>query len=498
MGLQTIQYLFFLAVSAGVYLHLPRRIQPVFLLAASWVFYALASGGYLAVTLGVGAFSYLCGLGIAWKEGAHKQAFVRLGVIGSIAILAFFKYFGFLNTVLPLPFQVVMPLCISFYSFAAISYLIDAGRGDCETERNPLYYFLFLTFFGTVTQGPIPRAGSLIPQLRAEHRFDAQRTVRALRLYALGLFKMVAVSDVLGMVVDEVFGTWQSYGGGMLILAAVFYTFQLYFNFSGYSELARATGLVLGLELAENFKTPFFATNFSGFWSRWHISFSSWLQDYLFMPLAWADTERLTGGRLRRLPPEVCVFIVFFVSGFWHGNTLPFVVWGLLQALFRVGEELLHRRLGKPKRKAPARVLWAKRAGVFALWTLSMVFFRMGSGAGTVGDCFGYLGGLLRGLAPARFAGEAYRAIYDGFYSNSLMVAGYYLFAALALALAFWLDARRCFRFRNAPAEETLAALPGAKRQAVYYLLVCFVLAGYILQGGGFGGSAGFGMYANF
>lgn len=353
MGLQTIQYLFFLAVSAGVYLHLPRRIQPVFLLAASGVFYALASGGYLAVTLAVGAFSYLCGLGIAWKDGAHKQAFVRLGVIGSVAILAFFKYFGFLNTVLPAPLKIVMPLGISFYSFAAIAYLIDAGRGDCEVERNPLYYFLFLTFFGTVTQGPIPRAGALIPQLRAEHRFDAQRTVRALRLYAVGLFKMVAVSDVLGMVVDEVFGAWQSYGGGMLLLAAVFYTFQLYFNFSGYSELARATGLVLGLELTENFKTPFFATNFSGFWSRWHISFSSWLQDYLFMPLAWADTERLTGGKLRRLPPEVCVFIVFFVSGFWHGNTLPFVVWGLLQALYRVGEELLHRRLGKPKRKLP-------------------------------------------------------------------------------------------------------------------------------------------------
>ncbi len=498
MGRQSIQYILFLAVAAAVYLHLPRRGQPPFLLAASLVFYAMADCRYLLVTLGVGAFSYLCGRGIAWRGGAHKTAFVRLGVAGSLAILAFFKYFGFLETALALPFSIVMPLGISFYSFAAIAYLIDAGRGDCEVERNPLTYALFLTFFATVTQGPIPRAGALMPQLTREHRFDAARTVRALRLYGLGLFKMVAVSDVLGVLVDEVFGHWQSYGGWMLGLAAVCYTFQLYFNFSGYSELARATGLVLGLELPENFKTPFFATNFSGFWSRWHISFSSWLQDYLFMPLAWADTERLTGGRLRRLPPEVCVFIVFFVSGFWHGNTLPFVVWGLLQALFRVGEELLHRRLGKPKRKAPARVLWAKRAGVFALWTLSMVFFRMGSGAGTVGDCFGYLGGLFRGLAPARFAGEAYRAIYDGFYSNGLMVAGYYLFAALALALAFWLDARRCFRFRNAPAEETLAALPGAKRQAVYYLLVCFVLAGYILQGGGFGGSAGFGMYANF
>ena len=170
---------------------------------------------------------------------------------------------------------------------------------------------------------------------------------------ALGLFKLVAVSDVLGLLVDEVFPNYRSYGGPMLVLATVFYTFQLYFNFSGYSEVARAVGLLLGLELPENFKTPFFATNFSGFWSRWHISFSSWLQDYLFMPLAWADVSGLTGGKISRLPAEFCVFTVFFVSGFWHGNTLPFVVWGLLQASYRLGEELLHRRLGKPKKESP-------------------------------------------------------------------------------------------------------------------------------------------------
>ena len=174
-----------------------------------------------------------------------------------------------------------------------------------------------------MTQGPICRAGALLPQLKAEHRFDAARTVQALRLLALGLFKLVAVSDVLGLLVDEVFPHYGSYGGPMLVLAAVFYTFQLYFNFSGYSEVARAVGLLLGLTLPENFKTPFFATNFSGFWSRWHISFSSWLQDYLFMPLAWADVSGVTHGRLTRLPAEVCVFTVFFVSGFWHGNTLP-------------------------------------------------------------------------------------------------------------------------------------------------------------------------------
>ena len=258
-------------------------------------------------------------------------------------------------------------------------------------------------------------------------------------------------------------------------------------------------GLLLGLELPENFKTPFFATNFSGFWSRWHISFSSWLQDYLFMPLAWADMSGVTGGRLTRLPAEVCVFTVFFVSGFWHGNTLPFVVWGLLQACYRLGEELLHRRLGKPKKKAPARVLWAKRAGVFVLWCISMVFFRVGSAPAaaplTVGDAFAYLGRCFLGWSPARFGSELYAAASNGFYANAIMVAAYYVFVVLVLALAFYLDTRRAFAYKNKPAEVCLA---GEKhRWAVYYALVVALLVGYIMQSGGFGNS-GFGMYAGF
>src|SRR5699024_7997101 len=210
VGLQSIQYLVFLVVAAAVYLHLPHMGQTPFLLGASWQFYALAPGRMLPVTLAIAAFSYLCGLGIGWKNGAHKTAFVRLGVVGSLLILAIFKYGGALEIPLHLPFSVVMPLGISFYSFAAISYLIDAARGDCLVVRNPVTYALFLTFFGTVTQGPIPRAGQLVPELEAEHRFDAGRTMQALRLYALGLFKMVAISDVLGMLVDEVFGSWHS------------------------------------------------------------------------------------------------------------------------------------------------------------------------------------------------------------------------------------------------------------------------------------------------
>ena len=428
MSLQSFGFFGFLLVVAAVYLHLPQRWQSAFLLAASWVFYALAMPSMLPVTIAIAVFTYLCGRGMTAREGARKTAFLRIGVVGLLAILAFFKYNGAFAS--DGGWQAVaMPLGISFYSFAAISYLIDAARGDCEVEKNFIDCALFLNFFATVTQGPICRAGALLPQFKKEHRFDAARTVRALRLMALGLFKLVAVSDVLGLLVDEVFPNYRSYGGPMLVLAAVFYTFQLYFNFSGYSEVARAVGLLLGLELPENFKTPFFATNFSGFWSRWHISFSSWLQDYLFMPLAWADVSGLTGGKISRLPAEFCVFTVFFVSGFWHGNTLPFVVWGLLQASYRLGEELLHRRLGKPKKKAPARVLWAKRAGVFVLWCVSMVFFRVGSSPAaaplTVGDAFAYLGRCFMGWGPARFASELYAAASGGFYANAIMVAAY-------------------------------------------------------------------------
>ena len=338
MSLQSIGFFGFLLIVAAVYLHLPQRWQNPFLLAASWYFYAKAMPAMLPVTIAIAACTYACGRAMQ----RHRTAALRVGVIGLLVILAFFKYNGAFAA--DGGWQAVaMPLGISFYSFAAISYLIDAARGDCEVETNFIDCVLYLNFFATITQGPICRAGDLLPQLQQEHRFDAARTVRGLRLLALGLFKMVAISDVLGLVVDEVFPNYRSYGGPMLILAAIFYTFQLYFNFSGYSEVARAVGLLLGLNLPENFKTPFFATNFSGFWSRWHISFSSWLQDYLFMPLAWADVSGLTGGRIQRLPAEFCVFTVFFVSGFWHGNTLPFVIWGLLQACYRLGITVMEK-----------------------------------------------------------------------------------------------------------------------------------------------------------
>lgn len=455
--------------------------------------------GHAAVTIALAVFTYLCGRGLAWRGGAHKTAFLRLGVIGMLGILAFFKYNGLLGGVLHGWRAVAMPLGISFTSFAAIAYLIDATRGDCEVETSFIRLALFLNFFATVTQGPICRAGALLPQLSAGHRFDAARTVRALRLYALGLFKYIAVADVLNMVVDTVFPHYADYSAPMLILTAVMYTFYLYFSFSGYSEISRATGLVLGLDLPENFKTPFYATNFSGFWSRWaHLVF--------FLAAGLSLYAAGLGRSWPLWPPAHRAVRVLRVLCFRLLARQHRAIHHLGSA---AGDLPRGRRAAAPplwqtqKARHPGRVLWGKRVVVFVLWTISMVFFRVGSGnlSGMaenlgVGDAFVYLGRcLMNSWSPARFAGELYSTAYTGFYANTIMVAVYWAFAALALALGIWLDHRRNFACKNKPAEVALAS--AKHRNALYVVLIVFILVGYIMQSGGFNANA-FGPYAGF
>lgn len=515
MSFQNLSYFAFLPLTALLYLKLtPRRWQNGVLLAASLVFYWLNrpvgdswAGLWpflpMALLLGCCLLLWRLGLSLEKADPAKKKKLLTAGICLLLGVLAVFKYFNLILPMLPIAPGVLhrlpFPLGISFYCFAAISYLVDVSRGDMPAERDPVRLAAFLSFFGCITAGPICRARLVLPQLCEEHRFERERTVRALRLFALGLFKKVAVADVLMMYVSQVFGDVAGHGGPALITASIFYTLYLYFDFLGYSEMARASALLLGIEIPENFKTPFFATNFSGFWSRWHISLSSWLQDYLFTPLVWFDASRLPllGKKISRFSPVFCVFTVFFVSGFWHGSTLPFVVWGLLQGLYRAGEEIMHQKLGKPKRKAPAHILWAKRAAVFTLWNIGMVFFAMGSNVGAaagqskgIGDAFAILGGFFRGWSPARFVEESWQAILGGFYSQSMMAAAWVLFIILTLSLAFWLDAQRNFKFKNKDEERVLAAQKPAVRWFLYYALVLLCFAGLVMQNGGFAGGS--------
>ena len=531
MTFQHPYYLLFLPLTAAVYLKLPRRAQTPFLLAASALFYGLnlatahkamlaaaspaqamfRTGLSVALVVGLALFVWQMARRIAAADQPKKHRMLTASVAALIGSLAIFKYYNL--SPLPTIFQGTLleklpfPLGISFFTFTAIGYLVDVARGDCKAEQSLVNTSVFLFFFGTVTSGPICRGGRILPQLQAEHRFDETRTVNALRLFAVGLFQKVAVADVLALVVNQVFSDKLStFGAPMLLLALVLYTFQLYFDFSGYSNMAVATGALMGIELTVNFKTPFFATNFSTFWSRWHISLSSWLQDYLFMPLAWADVSKtpLIGKTLvkkwEHFPVELCVFLVFTFSGLWHGNTMLFFVWGLLQAAYRVGEELLHRRFGKPKKKGvPKWVLWRKRLVVFVLWSFSMLFFRIGSGpnTGTLAECGTFLTGLAHGWSPVRFASELWGAIASGFYAKPVMQLAWMGLVVLGLAIGFYLDFQQFFHFKGKAPDKVLAGQKPRVRWVLYYLLVICILAGFILQSGGFGSGQSF-AYANF
>lgn len=285
-----------------------------------------------------------------------------------------------------------------------------------------------------------------------------------------------------------------------MFLAAGLYVVQLYFEFSGYSDIARGCALLLGLEIPVNFKSPFFSTNFSGLWSRWHISLSSWLQDYLFTPLVWSRwTSRIPVlGRHVQKPPVISsVALVFFISGFWHGSTWCFVFWGILQAVFRVGEELLHKYYKKPAKhpKLPVRIL--KTACVFYLWAASHVFFRIGFNAdGTVAQGMRYFADTFVNASPAAFVQSFVRAVENGFYTRPIMVAAYCAYIVLVLGIGLFADWVQIFRLRDRHISTAIGTLPRVRRWVCYYALLALILAGFVMQSGGFG-TVSF-AYANF
>lgn len=518
MSFQTVHFLLFLPVVVGAYFLLPVRLRKGWLLVASYWFYFFAAPKYLPVLWFATLFTYAIGraLGRASTTRA-KHGWLALGVCGSVAGLAFFKYNAFFAPFLsPLFahfgiayeqswFTTFAALGISFYTFTALGYLIDVYRGDVPAEKNLATYALFLGFFPSVTSGPISRAGALMPQLTNNaRRFDAQNAADALRGMAIGFFKKLAVADTLGIFVREVYKTPEAlaeHAGLTLTLAAVCYALQLYFDFSGYSDIAIGTAGLLGIRLPQNFNTPYFSTNFSSFWARWHITLSAWLQDYIFTPLVWSRwTEKipLLGKYVKKPPVLSSLFIVFMVSGLWHGDTLCFVVWGFLQASYRIGEELLHRRLGKPKKKPPLASRIGKTAVVLVLWCESLVFFAVGqlTAGGRVGHAFSALARQFASFSPAAAARDFFAAILSGFYNDARIAGLFTIFTLFCLALALWADWAQCFKLSGKSLVGGLRALRPAPRWALYLVLVLGCFAGFIAQSGGFGGASF--MYGGF
>ena len=340
MNFNSLQYLVFLVANVVVYYLLPQRARNVQLLLASYYFYMCWNPTYALLMLFSTAVTYGCGLLVGASAWGKRRLWVALSLILNLGVLFFFKYYNFtadvitrgmdfLGLSIDVPFlDVLLPVGISFYTFQALGYTIDVYRGDVQAQRNFIDYALFISFFPQLVAGPIERSGNMIHQLKERHPFQFENIKAGILPVLWGLFKKMVIADNLAVVVNTVYNNPQGQGGGAFLVATVAFAFQIYCDFSAYSDIARGSARMLGFRLMENFNGPYFSKSIREFWRRWHISLSSWFKDYLYFPL----------GGSRRGKARTClnVMIVFFVSGLWHGAALTFVAWGLLNGLYQV------------------------------------------------------------------------------------------------------------------------------------------------------------------
>jgi D-alanyl-lipoteichoic acid acyltransferase DltB (MBOAT superfamily) len=360
--------LFFPAVLALHWL-LPHRLRSRMLLAASWIFYFWWNfwTGFLLV--GSTLVSWLCARGIhTFRQKQIKNVLLLTALIAALGSLAIFKYANFfLSAVgLSIPFSIILPVGISFYTFQTLSYVIDVYRGTVEAEENFFDYALFVSFFPQLVAGPIERPENLLPQLKAHRHFSLDHFTAGCRYLLQGYFKKIVVADTIAPIVDAVFLAPEAALGPDVILASMLFGIQIYCDFSGYSDIARGCAKLLGIDLMENFRTPYRALSVRDFWRRWHISLTSWFTDYVYIPL---------GGNRRGLPRQILhIMLVFLLSGLWHGADWSFVVWGGIHGLYQIGGILWSR--SNFEFHLP---VWLRQLRTFLLVSFSWLFFRAAS-----------------------------------------------------------------------------------------------------------------------
>ena len=380
------------------YFALPARVRWVWLLLASCAFYMAFVPAYVLILFAVIAIDYAAGLLIARSTGAARRRWLLLSIAANLSVLGFFKYFNFfadnaraladvIGWNLPLPIlQVLLPIGLSFHVFQSLSYTIEVYRGHQAPERHLGIYAVYVMFWPQLVAGPIERPQNLLPQFHAPKAFDPERVARGLRRMLWGLFKKVVVADRLALVVNPVFADPTRYTGVQLGVEAVFFAFQIYCDFSGYSDIALGAADVMGVDLMENFDRPYASRSVTEFWRRWHISLSTWFRDYVYIPLG--------GSRVGEPQASLNLATVFMVSGLWHGANWTFVVWGALHGLFVVAERHVRRLRGDAPARWPRVQALAQTLATFAAVTVAWIFFR----ATSLHDAWYVLSHLLDGV----------------------------------------------------------------------------------------------------
>lgn len=469
MLFNSLAFAVFLPCVFFVYWALPEKYRGALLLIASYYFYMSWNVKYVVLILFTTIISYVCALCME-KHPEKKKIFLWGALVCCLGVLFLFKYFNFFMDTLarvaamaaiPLhrvTLALMLPVGISFYTFQTLSYVIDIYRGDERAEKNFFTYAAFVSFFPQLVAGPIERTGNLLPQIKGKHVFDSHRAVYGLKLMAWGFFKKLVIADNLAVYVDQIFGDVHYYSGFCMLLAAFFFTIQIYCDFSGYSDIAIGTAKLFGIDLMRNFNSPYFAASVKDFWSRWHISLSTWFRDYVYIPLG--GNQR---GRGRTILNQ---FVTMLVSGLWHGAAFTYVIWGGVHGLLQALENMIPicRRYNRAVKEGSqsGAALWLGRAVTFAAVMLAWIFFR----ADSLSDaCYVFLH-MWDGMgSPVSYLAQGI-AVLD------LNTVAANVTVLLPLALLWLYDHRA---LSGDPIEE-ISALRPAFRWGIYYAFIFLVL----------------------
>ena len=377
------------------------KLQNFLIVVASYVFYGWWDWRFLSLILFSTIVDYSVGLGLKNQENPIKRKLLLwTSILINLGFLGFFKYYNFFlenfvtvfqffgHPINPQGLNVILPVGISFYTFQTLSYSIDVYKRKLKPTKDFIAFMAFVSFFPQLVAGPIERATHLLPQFYTKRNFDYDKAVDGLRQILWGLFKKIVIADNAAQFANEIFNNSADYSGSTLVLGALFFTFQIYGDFSGYSDIAIGTSRLFGFDLMQNFNYPYFSRDIAEFWRRWHISLSTWFRDYVYIPLG--GSRGNTKMKIRN------TFIIFIVSGFWHGANWTFIIWGALNAIYFLPLLLLNKNRVNTNTVAEGKYLpsikeFLQMLITFSLTVLAWIFFR----AENVGHALSYLSTIL-------------------------------------------------------------------------------------------------------
>ena len=385
MLFNSVQFLIFFPVVTLLYFALPHRFRWMLLLAASCIFYMCFVPAYILILAVLIVVDYFAGICLENFTGKKRKFFLLISIFSACIALFVFKYFNFFSgifnwfasffdlTYRQSYLKILLPIGLSFHTFQSLSYVIEVYRGTQKAERNFGIFALYVMFYPQLVAGPIERPAHLLHQFYEEHTFEYQRVLSGLKLMAWGMFKKVVIADRLALLVNQVYSGPALYQGPDLITATVFFAFQIYCDFSGYTDIAIGSANVMGFKLVQNFNRPYFSRSVSEFWRRWHISLSTWFRDYVYVPLG--------GNRVPALRHYYNLFITFLISGLWHGANWTFVIWGIVNWFY-----VLCDIVAAPLRNIIKIRFWPEKLGfilnlplvllTFLLTCFAWIFFR--------------------------------------------------------------------------------------------------------------------------